>query len=94
MNKFVPNGEDISITTFFEPVGKNFAPCIGGEDSVFIESICPCNEFERFAIVLVIILESKIKFLVSKFLEVFNFTYTSFVVIENFEKRFLGSLRF
>ena len=64
MDKRVPNGEDITIGTFFKPVSKNFAPCIGGEDSVFIESICPCNKFERFPIVLAIILESKINFLV------------------------------
>ena len=63
MDKFVPNGEDITITTFFKPVSKNFAPFIGSENRVFIESICPCNEFERFAIVLAIILESKMNFL-------------------------------
>ena len=64
MDKFVPNGEDIPIATFFKPVSKNFSPCIRGENRVFIKSICPCNEFERFVIVLVIILESKVNFLV------------------------------
>ena len=64
MDKFVRNGENITISTFFKPLGKNFAPCIRGENKVFIESICPCNELERFVIVLVIILESKINFLV------------------------------
>ena len=61
MDKFVPNGEDITIATFLKP---NFAPCIGVENRVFIKNICPCNEFERFVIVLVIILESKVNFLV------------------------------
>ena len=58
------------------------------------EGICPCNEFERFVIVLVIILKSKINVLVQKFLEVFNLFYTPIIVIKNFEKEFLGSFRF
>ena len=94
MDKFVQNGENITIDTFFQPVGKNFTPCFFGGDRVFFESICPCNEFERFIIVLVIILESKINFLVRKSLEVFNFSYTPIIVIEGFEERFLGSFRF
>ena len=61
---------------------------------MFIESICPCNELERFVIVLVIILESKTNLHVRKFLEVFNFSYTSTAETENFEKRFLGRFIF
>ena len=29
MDKFVPNGEDITITAFFKLIGKNFTPCAG-----------------------------------------------------------------
>ena len=29
MDKFVPNGEDITITAFLKLVGKNFTPCAG-----------------------------------------------------------------
>ena len=90
MDEFVPNGEDITIGTFFKPVSKDFLPCFGSENRVIFEGICPCNKFERF----VIILESKINFLVRKFLEVFNLFYISIIVMENFEKGFLGSFRF
>ena len=65
MDEFVPNGKkDIAIGTLFKPVSKDFAPCCGGENRVIFEGICPCNKFERFVIVLVIILESKINFFV------------------------------
>ena len=94
MDEFVPNGENIAISTFFKPVSKNFAPYFRGENRVIFDDICPCNEFERFVILLVIILESKINFFVRKFLEVFNLFYTSIIVIKNFEKGFLGSFRF
>ena len=94
MDDFVRNGEGITIGTFLKPVTKDFAPCFGSENRVIFEGVCPCNEFERFVIVLVIILESKINFLVRKFLEVFNFSYPSIVVIENFENRFLESFKF
>ena len=93
MDELVPNGEDITISTFFKPVSKNL-PHISGVKTVVFEGICPCNEFERFDIVLVIILESKINVLVQKFLEVFNLFYTPIIVIKNFEKGFLGSFRF
>ena len=87
MDKFVPNGKDLTIGTFFKPVGKSFVPYFGSENRVLFQSVCPCNEFEGFNIVLVIILISEVNFLVGKFLEVFNYSYISKIVIENFEKR-------
>ena len=95
MDEFVPNGENTAIGTFIKPVSKDFSPCFGGESRVIFEGICLCNEFESFIILLVTILESKINFLVRKFLEVFfDLFYTSIIVMENFEKGFFGSFRF
>ena len=94
MDEFVPNGENIAIGTFFKPVSKNFAPYFRCENRVIFEDISPCNESERFVIFLVIILESKIKFFVRKFLDIFNLCYSSIIVIKNFEKGFLESFRF
>ena len=93
MDEFVPNGKDIAIGTLFKPVSKDLAPCCEGENRL-IKGICPCNESERFVIVLVIILECKINVFVRKFLEVLNLFYTSIIIIENFKKEFLGSFRF
>ena len=94
MDEFVPNGENIAISTFFKPVSKYFAPYFKGKNRAIFEDICPCNEFERLVIFLIIILESKINFFVRKLLEIFNLFYTSIIVIENFENGFLGSFRF
>ena len=84
MDEFVPNRKDIVIGTLFKPVSKDFAPCCGGGNRAIFEDICPCSEFERFVIVLVIILESKIRFFVWKFI----------IITENVKKGFLRSFRF
>ena len=107
MDEFVPNGENTAIGTFIKPVSKDFSPCFGGESRVIFEGICLCNEFESFIIVLVTILESKINFLVRKFLEVFltffiplllswkTLRRDSLEVLDfSIEKGFLGSFRF
>ena len=46
----------------FVPVGKSFVTYFRSENRVLFQSVCPCNEFERFNIVLVIILISEVKF--------------------------------
>ena len=33
VDELVPNGEDITISTFFKPVSKNFAPYFRGENN-------------------------------------------------------------
>ena len=51
MDKFIPNGEVKPLAHFLNQSAK-LLPYVSG---VFIESVCPCNEFERFVIVFVII---------------------------------------
>ena len=89
MDKFVPNGKYITILLFFEQVSKNFSLSFWAENNFLQYEIKPWNKFERFIIILPIMLKSKVDFFVTPFLEVFYFSCVSIIVIKDLEKRFL-----